>query len=111
VTPTRRTEVVAAFYTGNGATPLARPEVVPNAGVVAVASAYSPNRRVLICGENADLILAATPEEFLGQGIEARVVYPSAASIARMAAPRLSRGEFDNTETLVPLYITPTPVG
>lgn len=111
VTPTRRTEVVAAFYSGDGAAPLAEPGVVPNDDVVAVARAYFPSHRILICGEAAELVLAATPEGFLGPEVEARYAYPSATAIARLASLRLSRGDSDNTETLVPLYVTPTPVG
>jgi tRNA threonylcarbamoyladenosine biosynthesis protein TsaB len=109
VTPTRRTEVVAAIYSGDGTTPIAEPAVVPNAGVVDVARAHFPDQRVLICGEAADLVLAATPAEQTGANREARYAYPSAADVARLAALRLSCGDSDNTETLVPLYVTPDP--
>jgi tRNA threonylcarbamoyladenosine biosynthesis protein TsaB len=111
ITPTRRTDVVAAFYSGDWAAPVAEPAVVPNANVVEVARAHYPNHRVLICGEAADLVLSSTSEDLAGARIEARYGYPSAAAIARLAALRLSRGESDNSETLVPLYVTPTPVG
>lgn len=111
VTPTRRTEVVAAFYSGNWAIPIAEPGVVANADVAQAAANHFPNRRILICGEAADMVLSAVPENVTSPRIEARYAYPSAAAIARLAALRLSHGESDNTETLVPLYVTPTPVG
>ena len=111
VTPTRRTEVVAAFYSGDWAAPITEPAVVANADVVASAANHFPNQRILICGEAADLVLSATSEDVTNPLIQARYSYPSAAAIARLAALRLSRGDSDNTETLVPLYVTPTPVG
>ena len=113
VTPTRRTEVVAAFYSGDWTAPVADPAVVPNADVAQFARAHFPDHRILICGEAADLVLAAMPEEQTraNANIEARYAYPSAADVARLAARRLSCGDYDNTETLVPLYVTPTPVG
>jgi tRNA threonylcarbamoyladenosine biosynthesis protein TsaB len=111
VTPTRRTEVVAAFYSGEWTEPIAAPEVVANAGVVDIAKNHFPNQRILICGEAAKLVLSSTPEESRSSMVEARFVYPSASSVARLAALRLSRGDSDNAETLVPLYVTPTPVG
>ncbi len=111
VTPTRRTEVVAAFYSGDWTAPIVEPAVVANADVVAAAAIHFPGQRILICGEAADLVLSTISEDSNNLRIEARFTYPSAAAIARLASLRLSRGESDNAETLVPLYVTPTPVG
>lgn len=108
VTPTRRTEVVAAFYGGQEAIPITGPEVVANGDVAAAAASVLPGRTILICGEAAGVVLAATPGD---RDVIARPSYPSAASVARLAAPRIARGDSDDPDTLVPLYVTPSPVG
>ncbi|MBC8104809.1 MAG: tRNA (adenosine(37)-N6)-threonylcarbamoyltransferase complex dimerization subunit type 1 TsaB [Cytophagales bacterium] len=113
VTPTRRGEVVAAFYHGSDedalAAPFDGPRVVAEIEVVSAASARFPGDSILVCGEAAAAVAAATPPG--PTNVLARYAYSSAANIARLAAPRLAQGEHDDAAALVPLYVTPTPVG
>lgn len=106
--PTRRTESVAAFYHAGSLVPVVPPAVYPNDAIVREARALLGVETVLIVGEIAPLLYAATPEP------EGVTFWPSpvlASTIARLAAPRLTNGETDDVMTLVPLYVTPTPVG
>lgn len=113
VTPTRRTEVVAAFYESREPDPVAvaAPAVIPNEEVVARAI-YSLHgiAYFAVIGEAADVVLAATPPELRRRAF-VWPSYPTAADVARLAARRLARGESDDPDTLVPLYVTPSPVG
>jgi tRNA threonylcarbamoyladenosine biosynthesis protein TsaB len=109
IAPTRRGEVVAAFYRAGAVQPIAAPAVTPNADVAAhgrlLVGAGVP---LLLIGEATGPVVADTPA-----GIFAAVCTcaPSAAAVMRLAAQRLSRGEADDPDSLVPLYVTPSPVG
>ncbi len=115
VAPTRRTEVVAAFYR-DGFIPLAPPAVIANDNVVASARAFVQNHEpsaalpVLLVGEVAFLVRAETPDAFT-RNVLVRAAPPLADAVARLAAPRLARADFDDAFTLTPLYVTPSPVG
>lgn len=108
--PTRRTESVVAFYYGGpSSAPVAPPVVMANADALSAARAALPNARLLVvCGEAAPLVWEASADTV------GSVCVPSPASaawVARLAHVRLARGERDDTHTLAPLYVTPTPVG
>jgi len=114
VTPTRRTEVVAAFYRGgNGSdmpvAPLAAPAVQANADVLSAAHRVAPDLSAwIVCGEAAKVVASAHP---MGSSILWQASAPRAADIARVAESRMLRGDFDDPDSLVPLYVTPSPVG
>jgi tRNA A37 threonylcarbamoyladenosine modification protein TsaB len=109
VAPTRRGEVVAAYYPAGTAQPIAPPAVTPNALVAAHARTLLGDAAPLvITGEVAEQILGETPHE---AGVQAFADAPSAVAVARLAAARISLGEADGPDTLVPLYVTPSPVG
>jgi tRNA threonylcarbamoyladenosine biosynthesis protein TsaB len=112
VAPTRRGEVVAAFYAANhGPTPLAPPAVVANAGVVAAARQAIPGeRRLIVVGEAADAVRLATPPNGLADIVWITEA-ATAANVVRAATTRLLAGDFDDADGLVPLYVTPSPVG
>ncbi len=110
VAPTRHSESVAAFYAGGSITPLATPSVVANDAIAAMGREMVGNPRgaFLIVGEIAAKILAASPPGS-ATGAALAVGAPRASVIARLAFLRLERGEFDDTDSLVPLYVTPPP--
>jgi tRNA threonylcarbamoyladenosine biosynthesis protein TsaB len=108
VAPTRRTEVVAAFYRVGETLPLEAPVVIAHVDIPAAVeerfgSAAVP---VILCGEAAPTVAAASPN-----GFAIHAVPVSAAAVARLAAARLEAGDADDTFALTPLYVTPTPVG
>jgi tRNA threonylcarbamoyladenosine biosynthesis protein TsaB len=107
VTPTRRTESVAAFYRAGEVVPVAPPEVLPNGAVTAQARAALGIEPLLLIGENAETVRTAAPDDRLSVLTTA----PTALAIARLALPRLERGTTDDPDALVPLYVTPSPVG
>lgn len=110
VAPTRRTESVAAFYEPGSAAPTSPPAVVADAEIVALARARFGTGAVLVAGEIAARIVAATGEvDRAGVVVADRGV--GAAAVARLAWTRLERGEWDDTDLLVPLYVTPPPTG
>lgn len=105
VVPARRDEVVAGFYRAGAAVPVAKPAVIPVAEVLArAAAALGEEDALLVCGEAAP---ALPPSSRVG--VSATPV--SAASVARLAARRLERGETDDPLTFAPYYVTPSPVG
>jgi tRNA threonylcarbamoyladenosine biosynthesis protein TsaB len=107
VVPTRRTESIAAFYPVGSLQPLTPPEVFANDQVIAVARERLGMKALLLLGEAAGTIHATVPDDEL----RVHMAYPTADAIARLAATRLSANDFDDPDTLVPLYVTPTPVG
>lgn len=111
--PTRRMESIAAFYSGNGNyAPHEGPVIVANdALVIAARHALGEEPQpVLVIGENPHHILEATPEwtRALVRPVTRSV---SAAAVTRLALPRLERGDYDDTDTLFPMYVTPPPTG
>jgi tRNA threonylcarbamoyladenosine biosynthesis protein TsaB len=108
VTSTRRTESVVAFYDAGKGTPIAPPSVLLSAEVRSRAAEIFGRVPLLILGENAATVYEATEDK---DGVRALVAAPTALSVARLALHRLSQGETDDVDTLIPLYVTPTPVG
>lgn len=111
VAPTRRTEVVAAFYPEGKRIPVEAPEVVPHTEVLERARRHFDGSgfSTVICGEAAPAVMEASGGSRINVGVSAAPV--SAAAVARLARARIGAGESDDPFTLVPLYITPTPVG
>lgn len=109
VAPTRRTEVVAAFYHAGEAIPRAAPAVTANVEVVVRARAMigDADAPLLIVGEAAAVVRKAT--EHNGSVI-ALPTSADAAAVARLAAARLLNGESDDVFALAPLYVTPPAV-
>jgi tRNA threonylcarbamoyladenosine biosynthesis protein TsaB len=106
VTPTRRGEVVAAYYRAGEFVPVASPSVTRNDEVVPRArKVLGEPPRLVIAGETAALEAAAA------EGAVPYVAAPSAAALVRLAALRIAQGDVDDPDTLVPLYVTPSPVG
>jgi tRNA threonylcarbamoyladenosine biosynthesis protein TsaB len=109
ITPTRRTESVAAFYRPGETAPIATPAVYANAGLISLGRELLADSGLwAVIGENA---LTALAENDGIEGVRAIAVSPDAAAVARLGFARLEKGERDETDSLVPLYITPTPVG
>lgn len=118
VAPTRREEVVAAYYHGGneGVVPVLAPAVTAHRDVAQTAAealSLATGARLYIVGENAAQVAGAAQSGVaeIGLPIIARPVSVSAASVAALAAARLTRGEQDDAFALVPLYVTPSPVG
>lgn len=112
--PTRREEVVAAFYRPGECAPVGPPAVIRHADVAAEGAAalgLSGGGTLLFCGENADTVAAATCAHPGDSRAIAVPTFVTADAVARLAAARLERDEADDPFTLVPLYVTPTPVG
>ncbi len=113
VAATRKMESVAAFYYAGRHTPIAAPEIVANALLVETARhvlPFGPSTMLLVCGEAASAVESVTAPESR-ESVRFVPDSVSAASVARIAAGRLERGETDDSETLTPFYVTPTPVG
>ncbi len=111
VAPSRRMEVIAAFYRsgGEGGAPLAlalaEPAVIPTAEVVSrAAERLNGVSHLLLCGEPG----ALPPEPGLAAVCPSS---PSAAWVAALAARRLEQNQGDDPLTLTPLYVAPSPVG
>lgn len=107
VVPARRSESIVAFYAPGTTTPLAAPQVMLNADICAQLTDQFPNMLGLICGENAFAIRDTTPLP----GVRFIVQSLNAADIGRLAHSRFASSTFDDVDTLVPLYVAPTPVG
>jgi tRNA threonylcarbamoyl adenosine modification protein YeaZ len=106
VAPTGRGIVVGAFYHGR-LEPVRPPAVLASGTVACLArEAVGVNTPVLLCGEAAPSVRDAAPESVrvYGEPISAR-------ALLLLAAPRMRAGDADDPDALVPLYITPTPVG
>ena len=114
VAPTRKTESVAAFYRNDGSatSPIAPPAVLANDSIALNARQVLGESagELLLVGEIADAIRLVSPEE-PGSRTTALVRSSEAAAVARLAFHRLSRGDSDDTDSLVPLYVTPPPTG
>lgn len=102
--PSRRGEVIAAFYPAGGGASIG-PELVPTEDVLA--------RARLLLGEGSPLVLTGEAAAFLPEpaGAERRADFPRAEQVAVLARARLLAGDSDDPATLAPLYIAPTPVG
>jgi tRNA threonylcarbamoyladenosine biosynthesis protein TsaB len=112
VAPTRRTEVVAAFYRPGHHIPVLPARVTPNVDVIAEARTLlglEAEAPLLVVGEAAGAIQRDS-ESTLGAA-HFHILAPSATAVARITADRFERGEIDDVDLLTPLYVTPTPVG
>lgn len=112
VAPTRRDEVVAAFYRVGDPMPATAPAVVRSAEIEAAARAAIPDRNgpLFLVGEVAEAVAGAVKQSETVGEIVVRTAVPDAADVARLAARRLVRGESDDPLGLTPLYVTPPPV-
>lgn len=108
VTPTRRTESVVACYQPGFTSPINPPEVVANVDIPNHSRRLLGTDTLTLCGENVEQLLREIGEH---EGIRVVTASPSAAAVAYLAYPRLVAGERDDADALVPLYVTPTPVG
>lgn len=105
--PTRRTESVAAFYLPGTTSPLFPPQGYGNDSIVEVARQHFATQEILLLGEAAKVIYQTTPDD----NLTVVPASPSASAVARLAATRLLQRDFDDRDALVPLYVTPSPVG
>jgi tRNA threonylcarbamoyladenosine biosynthesis protein TsaB len=87
VAPSRRGEVIAAFYTAGQTSPYDGPTIV-------ATDALPTDRPIL--GEL--------------DGIVTQRRFPHAAALAALAWPRLAAGETDDPASLTPLYVAPPPI-
>ncbi|MBC8136852.1 MAG: tRNA (adenosine(37)-N6)-threonylcarbamoyltransferase complex dimerization subunit type 1 TsaB [Fibrella sp.] len=112
VAPTRKTESVVAFYSGGMWEPISPPQVLANDIIAPTAREIIGDFKseLLIVGEIAHTIMNVSPKGTDLQGT-ALVRSSEASAVARLALHRLSRGESDDTDSLVPLYVTPPPTG
>ncbi len=114
VAPTRKTESVTAFYRNDGSTtgPVILPSVLANDAIARTAreTLEEFGRELLLVGEIALAIQIVSPEE-IDSRTTALVRSSEASAVARLAFHRLARGESDDTDLLVPLYVTPPPTG
>lgn len=112
---TRRDYSIVAFYRRGEIIPVgATPQIFLHSAVIAEAGRWLEGERVLLTGEAAAIVAAATPKPSLPvpQLIPTiHAVAPSAAQIAKLAAPRLTCRQSDDPDTLVPLYVAPPPTG
>ena len=111
--PARRGAVVLGVYRGGDESvppaPLAEPALTPVEAVLPRArSLLGGEVPLLVCGEAAEECRAAAPSS---GSVIVRPTSVSAASVAALAAARLTRGEWDDPLTLLPCYVTPSPVG
>jgi tRNA threonylcarbamoyladenosine biosynthesis protein TsaB len=106
VVPARRGVVVAGCYRGGAPpVPVGEPVLAPTGEALArAARRLGDVACLLVCGE------AAALDPQLGAA-SACPTFVSAASVARLAARRLERGETDDPFILAPYYVTPSPVG
>ncbi len=109
ITPTRRTESVVAFYRPGESAPVAPPAVLANANLVATGRELLADAGLwAVIGENASTVLAENGDI---DGIRVITASPDATAVSRLGFARLEKGERDDVDSLIPLYITPTPVG
>ena len=109
VAPTRHTESVVALYGRGTHTPAVGPVVMLNSEIAAALAAFAPHAGLcLVVGEVAGKIRDAAPPPanitFLTQSV-------GASALVALAAARFGVGDTDDVDSLVPLYVTPTPVG
>lgn len=103
VVPSRKDEVIAAFYKPDRPNPIAEPEVMPTSEVIAKAVDALGEPRLLVLGECAHWI-SPSPLAVI------RAASPRAFQVARLGQARLRVHGPDDPATLAPLYIAPPPI-
>jgi tRNA threonylcarbamoyladenosine biosynthesis protein TsaB len=103
VVPSRKDEVIAAFYKPDRPNPVSEPVVLPTADVIAHASAALEVPRMLVLGECAHWIAPSSLAVI-------RAGAPRAFHVARLGQARLRVHGPDDPAILAPLYIAPPPI-
>lgn len=103
VAPSRKDEVIAAFYKADRPNPVAEPRVVPTSEVLTQAVEALGEPRVLVLGECAHWV----PPSPLAT---IRTASPRAFQIARLGQARLRVHGPDDPALLAPLYVAPPPI-
>jgi tRNA A37 threonylcarbamoyladenosine modification protein TsaB len=67
--------------------------------------------QIIVCGEALDRYGPAVREAKLGHVSLGRVEAPRAGVVAEIAAARIVDGKADDPLALVPLYVSPPPIG
>lgn len=103
VVPSRKDEVIAAFYKGGRSSPVAEPKVLLTSEVLAQATEALAEPRLLVLGECAHWIAPNTQAVL-------RAASPRAFQIARLGQARLRVQGPDDVATLAPHYVAPPPI-
>lgn len=103
VAPSRKDEVIAAFYKPERANPVFEPKVMPTSEVVAQAREALGEAQILVIGECAHWV----PQSPM---VQIRAVSPRAFWVSRLGNARLRVVGPDDPATLAPLYIAPPPI-
>lgn len=103
VAPSRKEEVIAAFYKPDRPNPVFEPKVLRTSEVLEQAHEVLGEERLLVLGECAHWI---TPTPLA----QVRAVFPRAFWVARLGNARLRVHGPDDPATLAPLYIAPPPI-
>ena len=103
VVPSRKDEVIAAFYKPDKPRPVFDPKVLPTSEVIAQAHESLGETNLLVLGECAHW-LTPTPNVVL------RAASPRAYQVARLGNARLRVHGPDDVATLAPLYVAPPPI-
>jgi tRNA threonylcarbamoyladenosine biosynthesis protein TsaB len=104
VAPSRKNELIAAFYPANKPRAVREPELIAPADVPKRARELLGDVPVVVVGECAKEVPASLT-------LKPRYVSPRALWVAQLADARLRVYGADDPATLTPLYIAPTPVG
>lgn len=107
VVPSRKDEVIAAFYKPDRANPVFEPKVLRTDEVLEQACEVLGDERILIVGECAHWI--TVPPALVGR-FQVRASAPRAFWVARLGNARLRVHGPDDPATLAPLYIAPPPI-
>jgi tRNA threonylcarbamoyladenosine biosynthesis protein TsaB len=104
VVPSRKNELIAAFYPTGKPRAVREPELIAPADVPKRARELLGDTSVVVVGECAKEVPASPT-------LKPRHVSPRALWVAQLADARLRVYGADDPATLTPLYIAPTPVG
>ncbi|MBC7805641.1 MAG: tRNA (adenosine(37)-N6)-threonylcarbamoyltransferase complex dimerization subunit type 1 TsaB [Akkermansiaceae bacterium] len=112
IAPTRRTESVIGFYGHRMPTSGELPTIIPHEQLWQTAQNVwgTMEEMPLLIGETSTAVWGTLPESEQ-ERITPVADHPRASVVARLAFARLGRGESDDTDSLVPLYVTPPPTG
>ncbi len=104
--------VYAAFYEadGFGINPHAPVELFEVEDLIVELSQKSASP-IIVCGEALDRYGSAIREANLEHVTLGRAEAPRACVVAEIAATRISAGQADDALALVPLYVSPPPIG
>ena len=103
VVPSRKDEVIAAFYKPDRPNPVVEPKVMSTSDVLAQAGEALGETKLLVLGECAHWI-PPSPMAVI------RAASPRAFQIARLGQARLRVQGPDDPATLAPSYVAPPPI-